>query len=461
MSDRLVALYYQDPRTRQAVENALPKDNYRLLVRDVSEDAMLRKVEQRADVVLAEFDNVAESEVRIAWLRGVEAYAHAPLVALARTSSVEGERLALASGADVFIALTVDAALLRARIEASLRFVSRAHESARRCREISGSLKEVEPLRLLKFCEDRRLSGRLTVNTPAGRSWLDFLGGELVHSGSDIDEERDALDAFLAARDGTFLVEQTPLETGSLAPLPTPATTDKEPAAQNDAPPSAPLMPNGRLSIVREAPHLSPYHVQTESENRPNFTMTTLVTRDGRVIRKTRTTWQHPLASPEDRPLAQTQLDRQHERIVAKIRELAEAANAPPEPARPTGVNGILLGWAMHFIVEQVWTHLGTAVSTNLLRRTHASLIPRFPVLKLFRVWVEGRVDFDISQGPTLPLDAVEAVARWCATFLATARKLVPEISRIQVRQTTVLMEHALDQVGFYKAFENARAEIA
>ena len=73
---------------------------------------------------------------------------------------------------------------------------------------------------------------------------------------------------------------------------------------------------------------------------------------------------------------------------------------------------------------------------------------------------VEGRVDFDIAQGSTLPLEAVDAVARWCATFLATARKLIPEIERIQVRQTTVLMEHALEQVGFYTAFDKARSTI-
>jgi CheY-like chemotaxis protein len=119
-------------------------------------------------------------------------------------------------------------------------------------------------------------------------------------------------------------------------------------------------------------------------------------------------------------------------------------------------VDATLLGWAIHFIVEQAWTHLGTTVATGLLRRTHHELLGEHPVLQLFNVAENAQVSVDISHGARLPRGAVVAVALWMGSFLTAARRIVTETKSIQVREVTALMASALDQIGFYAAYDVA-----
>jgi hypothetical protein len=217
-------------------------------------------------------------------------------------------------------------------------------------------------------------------------------------------------------------------------------------------------IPAGRLSKVESAaPHPS-YQIQTEGENRPNFTVTTIINRGGQIIRKVRTSWQHPLKKRADERLARAQIDRQHERVVSGLNEMIKARSLPPQAA---GISSLLLIWVMHFIIEQTWVHLGTSVAVAVLRRTRASLARRFEVLKYFQVEEDAKVQVDPSPGQQLPADSVAAVAAWSARYLAEAARIVPDVGRLRVRQATILMEHALDQVGFYAAFDQAAAELA
>jgi len=54
-------------------------------------------------------------------------------------------------------------------------------------------------------------------------------------------------------------------------------------------------------------------------------------------------------------------------------------AEAPQTSAPLEGdqVDGSLLGWAAHFLVEQVWTHLGTAATREVLARSLAGNLCR------------------------------------------------------------------------------------
>lgn len=120
------------------------------------------------------------------------------------------------------------------------------------------------------------------------------------------------------------------------------------------------------------------------------------------------------------------------------------------------GVDGSLLGWAIHFLVEPVWTHLDTRTARGLLLRTHAELLPMRPALSFFRVEDDARVHVDLTGGARLPREAVPGVAVWLAAFLEATRASVPDLGEIDVRQSTRLMEDALEQVGFYEAFRDA-----
>jgi CheY-like chemotaxis protein len=140
--------------------------------------------------------------------------------------------------------------------------------------------------------------------------------------------------------------------------------------------------------------------------------------------------------------------------IAAKTPALTLASDASERET----VDASLLGWAIHFIVEQAWIHLGTTVTTGLLRQSHQELLEPHPQLELFSVEENARVSVSLSQGAKLPRSAVVAVALWMASFLGKARRIVDEIGQIRVRQATTLMVDALEQTGFYAAYDVAKS---
>ncbi len=122
----------------------------------------------------------------------------------------------------------------------------------------------------------------------------------------------------------------------------------------------------------------------------------------------------------------------------------------------PDGVDGSLLGWAIHFLVEPTWKHLGTGMVTDLLVRSHAGILGQRPALSYFKVEKDARVNIDLSLGAALPREALAGVASWMMTFLDAAQRVAPDMGAVNVRESTRLMADALEQVGFYDACENA-----
>jgi hypothetical protein len=288
--------------------------------------------------------------------------------------------------------------------------------------------------------------------------WADFLGGEVMRAGgTPEDADIDPLDALLALRSGTYRIEQRRLDRRAvdealsrtreeaLAPPP-PAGDDDEGGLQ---PPS---LPEGRLSSVvvrgREV------QVQTEATNRPLFTVTTILAREGQVLRKIESAWPHALQRREDTPLARAQIERQHERVVATLRELGGEAPAPAA-AGAESVDPSLLAWALSFVSEQVRHHLGAVMTVALLRRTHKALLREQPLLRAFKVAEDGRVQVDGSGSP-LDAGAVIAVAAWTAAFIAAAAELVEPVRKLRLRTVTRMMEAELERVGFYGACDEA-----
>ena len=145
------------------------------------------------------------------------------------------------------------------------------------------------------------------------------------------------------------------------------------------------------------------------------------------------------------------------------------APKAPPAPrAEPVtshplagdGVDGSLLGWAAHFVVEQVWSHLGTAATRELLLRTRRDLLGWHPTLVLFDVTDYAQVTANLGAGLRLPRDAVAAVAAWLTALREAAREVAPEIERKSLRKVTALVSDALSDAGFYMACDEFEARL-
>jgi hypothetical protein len=146
----------------------------------------------------------------------------------------------------------------------------------------------------------------------------------------------------------------------------------------------------------------------------------------------------------------------------------ARPASVPTAPAaspnnEPPGwnvpdVDATLLGWAVHFVVEQAWTHLGTTATAGLLRRTLHDGRQRHPILRVFTVEPNAHVGVDLSQGARMPADAVGATAQWMAVLVAAVRRIAPEALAIDVRAATRIVGAALEQVDFYTAYDRAAA---
>ena len=140
----------------------------------------------------------------------------------------------------------------------------------------------------------------------------------------------------------------------------------------------------------------------------------------------------------------------------------ASAAASPTSaPVEGDEVDGSLLDWAAHFIVEQAWNHLGTKATLELLRQTRAELAPNHPALALFGVAEDARVTLDLESAPRLTRAAVRDVAMWMAAFRKAADRVAPGASADSVRTSTALMADALRAAGFYRALEDAEAALA
>ncbi len=179
----------------------------------------------------------------------------------------------------------------------------------------------------------------------------------------------------------------------------------------------------------------------------------------------------------EVRIAAQVQLARLWRRLDAPRPPAEPAAppqpNAPPAPKAPPtapaapvtshavagdGVDGSLLGWAAHFVVEQVWSHLGTAATRELLLRTRRDLLGRHPTLVLFDVTEYAQVTANLGAGLRLPREAVPAVAAWLTSLRGAAREVAPEIEKKSMRSVTALVSDALSDAGFYTACDEFEA---
>lgn len=456
MSAKRVVIVDDNALVLRLVSEALAGPDFEVLTFSDSREALFKLHQIRPDLIISdllmpgmdgrEFFQLVK---RSPELRGV------PFIFLSSVQSNAEIIALLERGVDDFVNKPITLQRLQAKVRATLRLAERGQGSERRQDRLIGSVLESGTLPLIRFCEDVRLSGRLSVSSDGVEHWAEFLGGELIQAGdSSGAPEADPIDALLALRHGAYEIAQRSLDPQRLQALQRGSESGVEAQPVPDEPAeeaAAPVhLPGGRLARV--AVRGVELEIQTEAENRPNFVITTIVARAGRVVRKIEGRWAHALQRQEDEELARTQLDRQHERVLASVRSLGLE---PPAPAEPAYVDGALLAWAASFIAEQVRDLLGTVMTTTLLRRTRSRVGRQRPLLEGFAVASDGRVSV-APEAASLQPAAVAAVAAWMSECLSEATEIAEGASRIRVRQATHLMESELDGVGFYAALSAA-----
>jgi CheY-like chemotaxis protein len=325
-----------------------------------------------------------------------------------------------------------------AKVRATLRLAER-----RRPDRVSGEVAEGGTLTLLRYCEERRLTGRLTVTSDGRSLWADFLGGELTVAGSDPHAGGDdPFDVLLGLERGAYTIEQRPLGSGPTG-APVEPGADVE-ATRARAAARAPAIPTGRLSRLDVRGER--IEIQTEGSNLPDFRVTTVIARGGQVLRKVEQAWGHPLGRHEDEALARAQIDRQHEHALATLRELGERPGSG-------AVDPKLLACAVSFIADQVRVQLGGVMVAALLSRTHRVATGTRPALRAFRVAEQGRVT---ANGTREPGDLVEAAAHWTAEFLAASGEIVAKARTVPVRRVTQVLDAELERCGYYASVDRA-----
>ena len=434
-----------EPLVRLLLERALGPPEFETIAFAAPKDALIKLHEIGPDLIVCdiampEMDGRAFLQVvkRSAQLRDV------PFIFLSGIRSNDEIVAALEGGADDFVSKPFEVRRLVAKVRATLRMADRRGGGPA---ALSGPLSPGGSLPLLKFCEDSRLTGRLTLETAGGGRWAEFLGGELLTAGP-AQPGQDPLDALLAVQGGSYRIEQKALDPAVLREA---ERRTLEETSARTAPEGVPAVPGGRLSMAEvDGEKLQ---VQTEADNRPDLTITTVVIRGGQVIRKTERSWNHPLQRREDVDLARAQIDRQHQLVLETLRDVpaAEAPSAAPDPAKAAS----LMAWALSFIVEAARGYLGGVTAVVLLRRTHKRLSAQHPALLHFQAGENGRVTSEL-RGPAAARELVEAVALWAAAFLAETGLKVEKTGGLSMRRVTRMIEGELERAGFYAAFEAA-----
>jgi CheY-like chemotaxis protein len=438
-----------DANVRQILVRALASPDFDVHAFADANEALLKVHEVKPDLILCDILMPGmDGRTFLKLVRRSLELGDVPFLFLSGVSE-ENEILgAIDGGADDFVGKPFAVPRLIAKVRALLRLVERRQDA------LMGPVGEAGVLPLLKFCEDSRLSGRLLWSAPGQERWAEFLGGELVQAGGSPQAAgEDPFDALLAVEGGVYRIEQQRLDPRVMQEMEARFRegSGTVPAENAAAAPTPVTLPGGRVSRVEVRGH--EIVVQTEGENRPHFTVTTVVARSGQVLRRIESAWQHALQRREDQELARSQIDRQHDRVVATLREL-EVPAAPPAAAPGPRVDASLLAWALSFVAEQARDHLGAVMMGAVLRRSLRETAPAHAVLRAFRVSEDGRVtvaDPAAASGP----EAVAAVAAWTRSFLEAAAALVDRIGSLRVRSVTRMMETELDRCRFYDALAN------
>jgi DNA-binding response OmpR family regulator len=304
---------------------------------------------------------------------------------------------------------------------------------------------------LMRLMEDARLTGRFVLETEQHRLYVDWLAGTPVDFGASPETlDGDPLGLLLSTEGGRYGFEARGVQSST-----------RRSQRRGSAAHSSARSPIGRFANVE----LNGRRIQvfTEGVHTPNFTIVTVVAAAGVGVRKVESSWKHPLKRASDYALANQEVNRQHESVLAMVKD----GVVTPQPLRKVwdvvggGVEGDLLIWVLGLLRSLVAERLGTLPALALLRRELARSSERQLALREFHVEDDGTISLEAADeavkrktlsGWRLPRGAVEGVAIWAASFHAEAGQLVGSPRLPSLRDCTRMRKAELDAIGFYEA---------
>jgi CheY-like chemotaxis protein len=454
MSDpKRLVLVDNDPAVASELRSVLGEPDFEVHAFTDPREALLKLHDVAPDLILCSLDipvMPGRSFMRV--VKRSELMQSVPFIFLSADHTRDDMIDCLEDGADELLSKPLDTPVLVAKLRAMLRMAYRHVAPDERSDAVTGSVGPEGALRLLRFCEDFRLTGQLTVEGPEARHWAEFSGGELVRAGRDPEQTGvDPLDALLSIQSGAYRIEQRRIDLGA---LPGAHALDEAPAEVKGR---GVHLPGGRLSMVES--RNGNLQIQTEGENRPNFTVTTVIVRGGQVLRRIEAAWQHPLQRRNDEAIAKQQIDQQHDRVVGSLRDLAlEGAPRREGAPKERGVDGRLLAWATERIAERTAESLGSVAAVALLRRTHKQALGADSTLGDFTIEDSGELRFTREDGLRVTRETMMALAGWLRGFLREASEMRNDAGKLDVREATHSAGDDLERAGFYEAFETTGA---
>jgi CheY-like chemotaxis protein len=347
---------------------------------------------------------------------------------------------------------TPDALLDKVQRAASRVTRARRSEEEPRAPSLAGQTDRKGLFALMRLMEDARLTGRFVLDTGGHRLFVDWLAGVPVGFGASPEVAGgDALALLLSTEGGHYGFEAREVKSSGR----------RAKHSRSGTGPASGRNPIGRFANVE----LSGRRIQvfTEGIHTPNFTIVTVVAAAGVGVRKVESCWRHPLKRASDYALANQEVNRQHESVLAMVKD----GVVTPQPRRAVwdvvggGVEGDLLIWVLSLLRSLVAERLGSLPTVALLRRELLRCGERHLALREFRVEDDGTLSLEAADeaikrktlsGWRLPRGAVEAVASWAASFHSEAASLMGAPRLPSLRECTRMRKSELDAIGFYEA---------
>ncbi len=263
-----------------------------------------------SDVVMPEMDGFAFRK----GFEGIFPGAGVPFIFLSSMTDEESVVRGLSEGADDYLTKPVTPSIFRAKVGAILRRQKRSSMPVFR-----GDLSKLPFPQLFTFCENKGLTGRVTIQGEEVDTVLEFRGGELNYGATfEMDE---TLEQLYALKEGVFFISQyvADFEEIRSSQVTQPVESEATPLTEK---------PMGLLSGVKVGDRL--VQIQTEYSSAPHPQVVTIVVYGGKTIHK-RVSDDLLISTREG---VEALIKQQHQAVEEQIREKLLKSSKPEEQSQ-------------------------------------------------------------------------------------------------------------------------------
>ena len=172
---RRIVVVDDDAQIRRLLKDAFPAPEFEVHDFGQAKEALFKLHELAPEVILCDLRMPdMDGKGFLTVVKRSQELRDVPFLFLSGVRSNEDAVEMLEAGADDFLHKPFHLGRLVAKVRALLRMADRRHDT------LTGPVGPQGTLSLLKFCEDSRITGRLTVADRYQRRFAEFLGGEIL-----------------------------------------------------------------------------------------------------------------------------------------------------------------------------------------------------------------------------------------------------------------------------------------